>query len=39
VESVAADAGFGSGLSLRQHFTARYGMPPAAYRRQFRAAA
>jgi transcriptional regulator GlxA family with amidase domain len=38
VESIAADAGFGSALSLRQHFSARYGMPPAAYRRQFRAA-
>jgi transcriptional regulator GlxA family with amidase domain len=39
VESIAADAGFGSALSLRQHFGARYGMPPAAYRRQYRAAA
>jgi transcriptional regulator GlxA family with amidase domain len=39
VESIAADTGFGSGLSLRQHFAARYGMPPVAYRRQFRAAA
>lgn len=39
VESVAADAGFGSGLSLRQHFAARYGMPPATYRRQYRPAA
>jgi transcriptional regulator GlxA family with amidase domain len=39
VESIAADAGFGSALSLRQHFGARYGMPPAAYRRQYRPAA
>jgi transcriptional regulator GlxA family with amidase domain len=39
VESIAADAGFGSALSLRQHFGARYGMPPLAYRRQYRAAA
>ena len=39
VESIAADAGFGSALSLRQHFAARYGMPPAAYRRQYRAPA
>jgi transcriptional regulator GlxA family with amidase domain len=36
VESVAADAGFGSALSLRQHFAARYGVSPAAYRRQYR---
>jgi transcriptional regulator GlxA family with amidase domain len=39
VESVAADVGFGSALSLRQHFAARYGMPPAAYRRQYRPSA
>lgn len=39
VESIAVDAGFGSALSLRQHFAARYGVPPAAYRRQYRPAA
>ena len=39
VESIADDAGFGSALSLRQHFSARYGMPPATYRRQYRPAA
>lgn len=39
VESIASDAGFGSALSLRQHFSARYGIPPLAYRRQYRAAA
>lgn len=39
VESIAADAGFGSALSLRQHFAARFGVPPAAYRRQYRPSA
>lgn len=39
VESIAVDAGFGSALSLRQHFSARYFVPPAAYRRQYRPAA
>lgn len=39
VESIAADAGFGSALSLRQHFAARYGVTPAVYRRQYRAEA
>ncbi len=39
VESIASDAGFGSALSLRQHFAARFGVSPAAYRRQYRAAA
>jgi transcriptional regulator GlxA family with amidase domain len=37
VESVASDAGFGSALSLRQHFAAQHGLTPLAYRRQFRA--
>ena len=37
VERVAQAAGFGSALSLRQHFQARLGMSPLAYRRQFRA--
>jgi transcriptional regulator GlxA family with amidase domain len=36
VESIAANAGFGSALSLRQHFAALYGVSPAAYRRQYR---
>ena len=39
VESIAADSGFGSALSLRQHFAARYGVTPVAYRRQYRAGA
>lgn len=39
VERIAADAGFGSALSLRQHFAAQHGLTPLAYRRQFRAAA
>jgi transcriptional regulator GlxA family with amidase domain len=36
VESIAGDAGFGSAVSLRQHFGARYGVSPVAYRRQYR---
>ncbi len=36
VERVASDAGFGSALSMRQHFTAHLGTSPAAYRRSFR---
>lgn len=39
LEAVAAAAGFGSAVSLRQQFTARYGLPPQAWRRQFRSAA
>lgn len=39
VESIALDAGFGSALSLRQHFATRFGVSPAVYRRQYRAAA
>jgi len=38
IESVAAQAGFGSAVSLRQHFAAGVGIAPSAYRRQFRAA-
>ena len=38
VEQVAQDTGFGSPVSLRQHFVQRYGLSPAAYRRQYRAA-
>ncbi|QPF71808.1 helix-turn-helix domain-containing protein [Roseateles sp. DAIF2] len=37
VERIAAQAGFGSALSLRQHFQARLGLAPSAYRRQYRA--
>lgn len=39
IETIAADAGFGSALSLRQHFAAQHGITPLAYRRQFRTAA
>ncbi len=35
VERVAGDAGFGSAVSLRKHFTAAFKVSPAAYRRQF----
>lgn len=38
VEAIAGDAGFGSAASMRQHFAAAFGVSPAAYRRQFRAA-
>ncbi|MEO7546986.1 MAG: helix-turn-helix domain-containing protein [Ramlibacter sp.] len=35
IESVAAGAGFGSAVSLRQHFAAALRTTPTAYRRQF----
>ncbi len=35
VEDVACEAGFGSAVSLRQHFAARVGVAPAQYRRSF----
>lgn len=35
VEAVAADAGFGSAVSLRQGFREAFGISPSAYRRQF----
>jgi transcriptional regulator GlxA family with amidase domain len=38
VEDVAARAGFGSAVALRQHFARVVGTPPTAYRRAFRAA-
>lgn len=38
MEQIALDAGFGSGVSLRQHFAATLGTSPSAYRRDFRAA-
>jgi len=37
IEIVAQEAGFGSALSLRQHFRATLRTSPSAYRRQFRA--
>ena len=37
IETIAGDAGFGSAVSMRQHFTAAFGVSPAAYRKQFRA--
>ena len=39
IEMVAQEAGFGSALSLRQHFHATLRTSPSAYRRQFRAGA
>lgn len=35
IEQVALAAGFGSAVSLRQHFGTAFGIAPAAYRRQF----
>ena len=39
VERIAADAGFGTAASLRQHLHAALGVSPRAYRRTFRAEA
>ncbi|MFC5148374.1 GlxA family transcriptional regulator [Streptomyces aureoversilis] len=39
VDRVAAEAGFGTAASLRQHLTAETGVSPTAYRRTFRAGA
>lgn len=39
IEVVAQEAGFGTALSLRQHFQAALRTSPSAYRRQFRAQA
>ncbi|MBB5934275.1 GlxA family transcriptional regulator [Streptomyces zagrosensis] len=36
VDRIAADAGFGTGASLRQHFQAALGVAPRAYRTTFR---
>ena len=36
MEQVALDAGFGSAVSLRQHFAATLGTSPSTYRREFR---
>jgi transcriptional regulator GlxA family with amidase domain len=38
IDAVAADAGFGSAVSLRQHFAAAFNTSPLAYRREFRGA-
>ncbi|MFI7318828.1 GlxA family transcriptional regulator [Streptomyces venezuelae] len=38
VDQVAADAGFGTAQSMRQHLQAALGVTPTAYRRTFRAA-
>ncbi|WP_298581728.1 helix-turn-helix domain-containing protein [uncultured Luteimonas sp.] len=35
IEQIATEAGFGTGLSLRQHFAAQLGTLPSAYRRNF----
>jgi len=35
IESVAQNAGFGSAVSLRQHFSRAYGTSPSAYRALF----
>lgn len=35
IEHIATDVGFGSALSLRQHFAAHIGTSPSAYRRAF----
>ncbi len=37
LDAIAADTGFGTAASLRQHFAARLGTSPSAYRRGFRA--
>lgn len=36
LDAIAADTGFGTAASLRQHFAARLGVSPSAYRRGFR---
>ena len=38
IDDVAERTGFGSAVSLRQHFAAAFGTSPSAYRRQFRGA-
>jgi transcriptional regulator GlxA family with amidase domain len=35
IEIIALEAGFGSAISLRQHFRAAFNMSPSAYRKQF----
>ncbi|HEV7775674.1 MAG TPA: helix-turn-helix domain-containing protein [Luteibacter sp.] len=36
IDHIAGDAGFGSALSMRQHFHAAFATSPSAYRREFR---
>lgn len=36
IEQIAEMAGFGSTVSLRQHFSRAFSISPASYRRQFR---
>lgn len=36
LDAIAAEAGFGTAMSLRQHFAAALGTSPSAYRRSFR---
>jgi len=36
IEDIASRAGFGSTVSMRQHFASTYGVSPVTYRRQFR---
>jgi transcriptional regulator GlxA family with amidase domain len=38
IEIIASEAGFGSAVSLRQHFSAAFSTTPSAYRKQFRGA-
>ncbi|QWP76556.1 helix-turn-helix domain-containing protein [Lysobacter sp. K5869] len=38
LDAIAGDTGFGTAASLRQHFAARLGVSPSAYRRGFRGA-
>ncbi|HCF3222383.1 TPA: helix-turn-helix domain-containing protein, partial [Pseudomonas aeruginosa] len=35
VQAIAGLAGFGSAVSLRQQFSAAFGLPPLGYRRAF----
>jgi transcriptional regulator GlxA family with amidase domain len=35
VEEIAADAGFGSALMLRRHFSQTFHTSPSSYRREF----
>ncbi|HEY9290233.1 MAG TPA: helix-turn-helix domain-containing protein [Microlunatus sp.] len=37
IESIAAHCGFGTAISMRQHFARQTGTSPMAYRRTFRA--
>ncbi len=37
IDTIAADVGFGTATSLRQHMATQLGVPPSAYRKTFRA--